>query len=158
MWQRSITTNKSITIVPFHWGHPYAADLRDFDKLAFETLPNYRDMLQAFQAEGDAVTALWRGKIIASLGANIMWPGVAEAWLITTTHFDSLAISVTRAANRYFNQLAIEKKLTRLQITVNVDNHLAIRWADALKFTAEGVMRNYGPNGADHVMYSRIYE
>jgi hypothetical protein len=155
---RDITTNKQIQIVPFHWAHPYAADLRSFDREAFEYLPNYREMLQAFQAEGNALTALWRGRIIACWGYNKMWPGVAEAWLITSVDFVSLSVTVTRAAIRYFNKIAIQDQLKRLQITVNTENELAMRWAVALKFEKEGLLRNYGPSGSDHMMFAKVYK
>jgi hypothetical protein len=55
MWQREITNNRQVQIVPFHWAHPYAMDLREFDKRAFDNIPNYQDMLKAFQAEGGAM-------------------------------------------------------------------------------------------------------
>jgi hypothetical protein len=158
MWQREITNNRQVQIVPFHWAHPYAMDLREFDKRAFDNIPNYQDMLKAFQAEGGAVTALWRGKIIACLGCNNMWPGVSEAWMITSIEFPNISVTVTRAAIRYFNKIAIEHKLKRLQITVDVENELAMRWAKMLKFTPEGVMRKYGAGGIDHMMFARIYE
>ena len=158
MWQRDITTNRQIQIVPFHWAHPYAMELREFEKVSFETIPNYQDMLRAFQAEGGAITALWRGKIIACLGCNNMWPGVAEAWMITSIEFANISVTVTRAAIRYFDKVAIENKLKRLQITVNVENDLAMRWAKVLKFTPEGVMKHYGSDGADHMMFARIYK
>lgn len=158
MWQREITNNRQVQIVPFHWAHPYAMDLREFDKRAFDNIPNYQDMLKAFQAEGGACTALWRGKIVACLGCNNMWPGVSEAWMITSIEFPNISVTVTRAAIRYFNKIAIEHKLKRLQITVDVENELAMRWAKMLKFTPEGVMRKYGAGGTDHMMFARIYE
>lgn len=158
MWQKEITNNRQIQIVPFHWAHPYAANLREFDKEAFDYIPNYQDMLKAFQAEGDAVTAMWRGRIVACLGCNNMWPGVAEAWLITSVEIADISVTTTRAAIRYFDKLAIRNQLKRMQITVNMENELAMRWAKMLKFTPEGVLRRYGPSGADHMMFARIYE
>jgi len=158
MWQREITNNRQVQIVPFHWAHPYAMDLREFDKRAFDNIPNYQDMLKAFQAEGGACTALWRGKIVACWGCNNMWPGVSEAWLITSVEIVSLASTLTRATIRYFDKIATEDKLKRLQITVDVENELAMRWAKMLKFTPEGVMRKYGAGGIDHMMFARIYE
>ena len=158
MWQREITNNRQIQIVPFHWTHPYAADLREHDKKAFEHIPNYQEMLKAFQAEGDAITALWRGRIVACLGCNVMWPGVAEAWMITSIEFPNISTTATRAAIRYFDKVAIKYQLKRLQITVDTENELAVRWAKVLKFTPEGLLRKYGPGNSDHMMFARIYE
>jgi RimJ/RimL family protein N-acetyltransferase len=87
-----------------------------------------------------------------------MWPGVSEAWMITSIEFPNISVTVTRAAIRYFDKVAIEHQLKRLQITVDVENELAMRWAKVLKFTPEGVMRKYGAGGIDHMMFARIYE
>lgn len=144
--------------MPFHWAHPYAMELREFDKQAFQFVPDYRGMLQAFQAEGNALTALWRGRIVACWGHNTMWPGVAEAWLITSVEIVSLSVTLTRTTIRYFNKIATEQQLKRLQITVDVKNDLAIRWAHALKFEPEGLLRKYGPSGSDHMMFAKVYE
>lgn len=153
-----ISTNRYVQIVPFHWAHPRVMDLRPFDREYYDVLPNYDDMLRSFQAEGNACTALYRGKIFACFGTNILWPGVGEGWLLTGKQVDTLAVSVTRCARRYFNHIATTKGFKRLQLTVNAENELAVRWAYALQFTREGLLRNYGPTGADHIMFARIYE
>jgi len=153
-----LSTNRYVQIVPFHWAHPRVMDLRPFDREYYDAVPYYDEMLKSFQAAGDACTALYRGKIVACFGTNILWPGMGEAWLLTGKQINTLAVSLTRTTHRYFNQLATTKGLKRLQLTVNAENELAVRWADALKFTREGLLRNYGPTGADHIMFARIYE
>lgn len=153
-----ITTNKKFRVVPFHWAHPYAADLREHDKKVFQYVPNYQDMLKAFQAEGDAITAMWKGRIVCCAGCNVLWPGVAEAWMITSVELPNISLTVTRAAIRYFDKFSTKHKLKRLQITVDVENELAMRWAKVLKFQPEGLLHKYGPGGFDYMMFSRIYK
>ena len=77
--------------------------------------------------------------------------------MITTHHVERNPISLTRGAMRYFNQTAIDMKLHRLQITVDNSNVLALRWANRLKFTQEGVLQGYGPNKSDHTMFARYF-
>jgi hypothetical protein len=60
-----------------------------------------------------------------------------------------------RGAIRYFDIAMADLKLRRLQITVNVNDGLAIRYANALKFRREGLLIGYGPDGADHEMLAR---
>ena len=40
---KAISTNKKVIFVPFHWGHPYAMDLRPLDKAMLTDIPNYTD-------------------------------------------------------------------------------------------------------------------
>jgi RimJ/RimL family protein N-acetyltransferase len=86
-----------------------------------------------------------------------MWPGTAEAWMITSIEFPNISVTVTRAAIRYFDKISTIHNLKRLQITVDMENELAMRWAKMLKFTPEGVLRKYGPGGFDYTMFARIY-
>ena len=155
---RSITTNKNVSFVPFHWAHPYAMHLREFDRKIFSELPNFKEYLQSYEASGHAVTAICNGQMVCCFGVNEFWAGVAEAWMLTSSHCDVVPVSLSRGAMRYFNQIAITLKLRRLQITVDERNIVAIRWARMLKFSREGVLRKYGPSGVDYLMMSRIFE
>lgn len=154
---QQITTNTDVQIVPFHWTHPFAMDMREFERGYFEDIPNYTEWLKIYQKAGHCHTALHRGRIACCFGVNVFWPGAAEAWLLTSDLCARYPISLTRGAMRYFNQIAIDLRLHRLQLVVDDRNVLALRWAKALKFEYEGVLRKYGPSGADNVMFSRIF-
>mgnify|MGYP005998320533 FL=1 len=134
------------------------ADLRSFDAQLMELVPGYSDSLKAAAATGIACTAMLRGKIACCFGVNKLWPGVGEGWMLTTDHVATAPVSLTRGAYRYFNLIATDMVLRRLQLTVNVENDLAVRWADALQFTPEGLLKNYGPDGANYRMYARYYQ
>ena len=77
--------------------------------------------------------------------------------MLTTNHIETHPVAMTRGALRYINHIATEAKLKRLQITVDVTHVVAMRWADALKFNREGVLRHYGADGADYMMFARYY-
>lgn len=156
MW-RDILTNPGVKIMPFHWGHAYAMDLRQFDLEYFHHVPNFCDVLKAYQASGNACTAMVNGKIACCFGYQVFWPGSAEAWMLTSDHINTKPVSLTRSAGRYFDHIATKEGLKRLQITVNARHRLAVRWADALQFTREGVLRHYGADGSDHIMFARYY-
>ena len=134
------------------------ADLRSFDAQFMELVPGYTDSLKAASATGIACTAMLRGKIACCFGVNKLWPGVGEGWMLTTNQVATAPVSLTRGAYRYFNLIATDMVLRRLQLTVNVENDLAVRWADALQFTPEGLLKNYGPDGANYRMYARYYK
>ena len=151
-----ITSNMNVTFVPFHWAHPSAMDMRPFERAYYKNLPDYQDRLKMYAQCGQSLTAICDGEIACCFGAIPIWPGVAEAWLLTSYMVDTRAVSLTRGAIRYFNNICSEMSLHRLQITVDCANDVAIRWAKALNFTQEGVMRKYGPDGSDHIMFARI--
>ena len=147
-----------VTLVPFHWGHAYTMDLREHDARYFRSVPNFRDMLRQYQDTGNAKTAMVGGKIACCFGYVELWRGVAEMWMLTTNHIETHPVAMTRGALRYINHIATETKLKRLQITVDVTHVVAMRWADALKFNREGVLRHYGADGADYMMFARYFD
>lgn len=157
-WRDDLCTNRDVMVVPFHWGHAYMAELRPFDAQFLNLVPDYKSRLKAATETGTACTAILSGNVACCFGVNDLWPGVAEGWMITTNHVERNPISLTRGARRYFDLIAIHMKLKRLQLTVNVDNTLAINWANALKFTPEGAMLNYGPDGSTYTMFARYFK
>ena len=130
-------------------------NLRHFEQRLMREVPNFDERLKLFQSVGGAVSAMYKGKIACCLGAVQLWPGVAECWLLTTDAVEERPITLTRTALRYFNKLMSDKKLHRIQITVDTANTLAIRWANALKFREEGLLRQYGVDKSDHIIYAR---
>jgi hypothetical protein len=153
----SIVTNQDVSFIPFHWAHPHAMRLREWDAALFTEIPNFNEYLKLYAQNGYGVTALVRGTMACCFGVNMLWPGVAEAWLITGYQVDSNPISLSRGAMRYFDYIAIKLILHRLQITVDTRNEVALRWANLLKFKREGVLEKYGPAKSDFVMMSRIF-
>lgn len=153
----SILTNKHVTLMPFRWYHPRAMNLRRFDREAYIELPDFDLRLQNYELEKHCYTAFFKGKPFCCFGVQEIWPGVGEGWLITDEMVVDLTVTLTRSTVRYFDLVAIEKKLHRIQLTVNTKDLLAVRWAHALKFAQEGVMRKYGPDQTDYLMMSRNY-
>ena len=155
---KEIIQNDDITIVPFRWYHPRSMRLRDFELKSYVDVPNYETQLRYYEAAQHSHTALLRGEMVASFGVHEVWPGVGEGWLITSHQVAHYPITLTRMTRRYLDIAARELQLHRLQITCNVNNQLAVRWASRLKFDREGLLRRYGPDGSDYIMLSRIFD
>jgi hypothetical protein len=151
------SSSKEVSIIPFHWTHPFHMDLREFEKAYFTNVSDYPERLKAFAMAPHCYTALHKGAMACCFGFNELWPGVAEGWLLTTPIVERNPISLTRGAIRVFNHVAIEMRLHRLQLVVDARNQLAINWATALKFNPEGRLSRYGPDQSDHIMYARNY-
>lgn len=146
---------ENVGIVPFHWGHPDVMDLREFDRAYFSEVPDFRLRLKMYSQQKHSYSAIVDGQIACCWGAYPLWSGVAEAWLITSYKVETYPVALTRGAMRYFNNICTDMALHRLQLSVDCRNVVAVRWARALSFKEEGVMKKYGPTGADHIMFAR---
>ena len=152
---QNLSSNRQLQIVPFFWAHVKLMDLRPFEQAYFDSIPNYLERLKEYGTQKHCYTAIYKGDIVACWGAYPLWDGVCEAWLLTSYQFETIPITATRTAIRYFNNIYIDLKLHRLQIAVNCRNELAMRWASALKMKPEAVLHRYGPDESDYKMFAR---
>jgi hypothetical protein len=142
-----------LPFVPEHFDH------LDFDHKEISVLSHVYDIksMVSQQAQmGVAFTAFRGGKAIAILGVVNIWPGVGEMWSI----FDNQAREIPATAlrtGRSFGDIAIRYlQLHRLQITVRTDDNRAFRYAEAIGFKTESVMRKYGPDQVDYLLMARF--
>lgn len=153
----NVSTHAGVELIDFSVRHVSAMNLRPQSRISFDHIPGYRDKLRAVELTKWAHTAVVTGDVVCCFGVIELWPGLGEAWMLTSDKIKRYPISLTRGAQRYFSAAANGLQLRRLQITTNVNDELAVRWANRLNFTQEGLLRSYGPDGSDHFMYSRIY-
>jgi len=152
-----IIQSEKIKIVPFRWYHPRAMDLRPFDLEAYEHLPDLEQSLKYYETEEHSYTAFLDGKPVCAFGSHILWNGVSESWMMTGHQIEKRPITITRMCRRYFDYVARELLLHRMQITCNCNDLLAMRFAIALGFQEEGLLKKYGPDGSDYVIFARLY-
>ncbi len=105
--------------------------------------------------------SLWRsafapGGMLAIGGLVIIARGVAEVWLAPSQLARRYPLALTQAAGRFLDQAWRELKLHRLQAGVLAQNRRACRWIELLGFAREGVMRKFGPQGQDFVLYAKV--
>ena len=50
----------------------------------------------------------------------------------------------------------MHEKPRRIQIEVKTDYRMGCRWAEALGFKREGLMRRWMPDGSDAYLYGRV--
>ena len=100
---------------------------------------------------------LEESKPIGAFGLVPFWAGVGEAWLMSTPQLEEKPLFMVKYFRRLTEELHTNGKLHRVQIMVN-DTPALNRWAEVLGFTKEGVLRKYGLNGENQVMYSKIWD
>jgi RimJ/RimL family protein N-acetyltransferase len=99
------------------------------------------------------------GMIIGCGGFSLLWPGVADGWVI----FRKIMEKEYRrdAYSVILGMLAAEIKehgIWRIQATVRTDFPAGIKYAEGLGFVREGLMRKYGPDGSDRYLYALVME
>jgi len=115
-----------------------------------------RGWLKRMENKDRAFTLVDNGHLVAAGGIIPIWEGMGEAWLIPSDVMPRYRLRVIKTLRRRIDEIIDADNLRRLQATVRADYDVAVRFIEFLGFKREGLMKNYGPGGADHYMYSRI--
>lgn len=96
-------------------------------------------------------------EVVAIVGGWVLYPGVAELCSVTS----SLVYKYKKDFIKFMKQIidTLQKKLNlfRMQFAVPLEVRALDKYALALGFQEEGLMRQYGPDGSDYKLYSRIW-
>ena len=110
---------------------------------------------QAFLNAGPAITAYRGPDLVACGGFLIHYPGVAEAWMMTSALAPRYGLSLFAAARELTTQMFDFARCHRIQAAVHTEFAAAIRFVERLGFVREGTMRHYGPDNTDYYLYAR---
>ncbi len=132
-------------------------DLVHFDESAF----TYNGGL-ANTCSGPGIhsyTMLEDGKPIAIMGITQMWEGVAEVWSLLsdqakTFHAGHNMLKKVRWALETFQR---ELHIHRFQATALATHKEGCRFLEAMGFSLEAKLMNYGHDKRPHCLYSRCY-
>lgn len=95
------------------------------------------------------------GKIYAVAGIVPLWDGCGEIWAIPTKRGKDKPITIGRHFKRTLDIVAKDLGMRRLQAAVKVGHHEAHRLVHFVGMEEEGLMKKYGPDGADYVRYAK---
>jgi RimJ/RimL family protein N-acetyltransferase len=143
-----------LEIVPFHERH--WAELtahRDLETLT--GIPG-REHLKFLLTGGISCSALVNGELIASGGVFILWPGTGEAWCMVLPKVFGHGVFFGRASRKCLDEIAAQKKLRRVQASVEEGFTRGTRFVETLGFRSEGLMEQYF-NGKNFIRYAKIY-
>jgi RimJ/RimL family protein N-acetyltransferase len=104
----------------------------------------------------DTWTGIVAGRVIGCAGVLPQWPGRAIAWALltrelTSRHFLRVHYKVMGVLDE-----AQRRGSRRIETSVDAGFDAGHRWARALGFRPEGLMRAYSPDGRDHVLYACV--
>ena len=91
---------------------------------------------------------------------HVVRKGVGMVWLLQMKQSAipaNKALSVVKEVKKQLRRVARQENLFRIQGTTILEDLRAGRFMETLGFCAEGVLRQYGPEKEDHVMWSVVY-
>ncbi len=94
---------------------------------------------------------------VAIIGGSVIWPGVAKAWAVISDKVQSIPLSFHKFVLYIISSYQEIFRLHRLQFSVKAGYTQGERWAESLGFSKEGVMKQYGINGEDYILFARSW-
>lgn len=103
-----------------------------------------------------AMTLLHEGKPVAVIGGAEVAPGVMHAWGRVSCDVSRCRVSFHRSVKAMLKYFTTSMRLRRVQIHVQEDYTMGRKWAEALGFRLEGVMKKYGADGSAFLLMARV--
>lgn len=126
------------------------------DHLERIVLKNVHDGERPKEIFGNAVTILIGEVPIAILGWYFISSGVVQAWALISEEVKK-APKIFHKTVKSLIGFSFEKySLKRMQFSVRCDYPAGWKWAKALGFECEGIMKQYGAGGANCWLLARV--
>jgi hypothetical protein len=94
--------------------------------------------------------------VVCFRGSAGFGPALARRGCCPSPSVSAHALSVVRAARMIFADIFKTEAFSRVHISVDSANDSAFKFAKALGFEVEGIMRQFGPDGSNYYMMARI--
>lgn len=104
----------------------------------------------------NAITVLHSGAPVAIIGANELFRGMWNIWSIFSDDIKKTPAVFLRRLKRLCDDYMKRRDVRRAQMSVSTSNRSGWRLAEFLGFKSEGVMKAYGVDGSDYVLFARI--
>jgi hypothetical protein len=133
-----------------------ADEIEQFEAFTGEPYNWQRAAALFSQRPGPSWVIVADGTPIVVAGFDQIRPGVWQDWLLSTpAAWDKYWRSVTKISRRVMDEM-LQQGAHRLQCVSLASRIHAHRWYRPLGLEREGLLRAYGVNGEDAVMYSRL--
>ncbi len=144
-------------IVPFEPKHLQHLPLQTMQKHHAEDLRNFAVYGKQLRS-GLSYTIIDNGNIALCAGVLDKWSGVGSGWFLFSALFRTECFLPVHRHTMRFIRIMLQERYHRIEITVAPGHEEGHRWAKALRFEEEGLMRKYDPKGRDAFMYARTRE
>ena len=145
-----------IDLVDFNPAHVEVMDLRAEEEHIVQTMDNaYGRLVHMGEDAEKAGTFLHNGRILCCAGFSIMWPGVADGWIIPSIYVSDAPISFCKTIRAYCKEIMETMNVHRLQ-TTSYDDAFHKRWMEWLGFERECIMKKYTQEGTNMCLYAMV--
>jgi len=144
-----------IILVPFRDEHADRLKLREIDRRSIAP-QEPSEMIRQIAHLGPFMTMLVDDEIMAIGGVMILWPGVGEAWVGTSSLVERYPIIFTKCVRGYLNAVIRDEKLHRVQLNIVEYHKRSLAWVRLLGFFLESKMEKYGPNQETYYRFVRF--
>lgn len=141
--------------IPFKKEHIELIDIRDRENNILKNNPALEQRLLAIQNYHSAMTLTLDGVILGVIGFIPISPGVIEVWLVPSKHIFKYSIAFARLMRYYRENIVIACQWHRMQLVAPNDD-LHNKWASFLGFEKEGILKQWGHDKTDHVMWAIV--
>lgn len=139
-----------MNVIPFQPQHFERLDLQASQAVALSHVtPAYT---RALAECGPALTVMHGERVLGCGGMAVMPFGVGCLWAFLAGDSGPHFVGIHRVVSRFLEAIPMR----RVETSVLAGFQPGCRWMDMLGFQFEGVMRAYGPDGADYLRYARV--
>lgn len=121
-----------------------------------ENIGYMTDYAEQLQQPDWSYSVVHNNDLVLCCGIVPMWRGVGEVWFIAGQMIHKHKIPFIRFAREKMEEVIEANDLWRVQGVCKVGWPAALRFAQFMGFEEEGVMRRYGPEGADYYRISWV--
>ncbi len=142
-------------LIPFRAEH--AEDLADENTMtAAERKFLFNSHVHNLSVPGHGISVIRNGYLLGSGGVFPIWEGLGEAWVMPSNLVSSHKKMFVKLIRSNLEQMTEKFNFRRVQATARADLPKAQRFLEFLGFEREGLLKKYGPDGSDHILYAKI--
>jgi len=138
----------TVELVPFKASH--SDEILAGDQI--DQWSSHRDRLESVES----YTLLFDGEPAISGGVIELWPGVGEAWMLSSKILQTHPLAMSRSVKRSLFWYIKKNGFWRVQANVQVNWQQAERFAEFVGMKKEGLMPKFGPEKEDHYRYAWV--
>lgn len=96
------------------------------------------------------------GEPLAIAGGLFIYNKVMEIWTIVDKRVFDMPLYYAKAMKSLLDSCFKNFDVNRLQVVIRADQPWALHWGKFLGFTKEGILRKYGQEGVDYIMFAKV--
>ena len=113
----------------------------------------YDENYANYVCQGKGWTLVVDGVVKGCAGIMPQWKGVGEAWALMSRWCNEHPVTLCKSYKAKIDKMCAPYK--RVQMCVDENFEAAVNFAKYLKFTSEGRMLYYGPDGKTYIRFAR---